>query len=178
MSAWALGLYKMMIRRLEERDVDGVVTIFNDIVLHEDSFINEEPMSPDGLKELVHDHVVCYVAVEDDEIAGFYYMHPLFEGRANHIGNSTYGVAKRYRRKGIGFNLGKHSIAVARKLGFRYLLFTSVLSTNKGSNKIWEKLGFEKLSSIEYGYRNHNGDLVATNQYLLDLGPNEPDACI
>lgn len=164
----------MIIRLFEERDVNGVVTIFNDIVLHEDSFINEEPMSPDGLKELVRDHVVCYVAVKDDEIAGFYYLHPLFKGRANHIGNATYGVAKRYRRKGIGSSLGKHSISVAQKLGFRYLLFTSVLSANKASNRIWEKLGFEKLSSIEYGYRNHNGDLVMTNQYLLDLDPNNP----
>jgi L-amino acid N-acyltransferase YncA len=163
----------MMIRCLEERDVDGVVTIFNDIVLHEDSFINEEPISPDGLKELVRDNVVCYVAVKDGEIAGFYYLHPLFKGRANHIGNATYGVAKRYRRKGIGSNLGKHSISVAQKLGFRYLLFTSVLSTNNASNRIWGKLGFEKLSSIEYGYRNHNGDLVTTNQYLLDLDPDK-----
>ena len=133
-------------------------------------------MSPESLKELVRGQVVCYVAVEDGEVAGFYYLHPLFKGRANHIGNATYGVTKRYRRKGIGFSLGKHSITVARKLGFRYLFFTSVLSTNKGSNRIWEKLGFEQLSSIECGYRNHNGDLVATNQYLLDLDFNKPDA--
>ncbi|HDY65686.1 MAG TPA: GNAT family N-acetyltransferase [Phycisphaerae bacterium] len=168
-----LGSYEMMIRCLEERDVDGVVSIFNDIVLHEDSFINEEPISPDGLKELVRGPVVCYVAVEDGEVAGFYYLHPLFKGRANHIGNATYGVAKRHRRKGIGFALGKHSVAVARKLGFRYLFFANVLSTNKGSNRIWKKLGFEKISSIKFGYRNHNGDLVGTNQYLLELDPKK-----
>ena len=34
----------MIIRRLEEGGVDGVVSIFNDIVLYEDSFINEEPI--------------------------------------------------------------------------------------------------------------------------------------
>jgi L-amino acid N-acyltransferase YncA len=162
----------MTIRSLEERDVDGVVSIFNDIVLHEDSFINEEPMSPDGLKELLRGQVVCYVAVEDDEVVGFYYLHPLFKGRANHIGNATYGVAKRHRRKGIGLALGKHSVAVARQIGFRYLFFVSVLSANKGSNRIWEKLGFERISSIRFGYRNHDGDFVATSQYLLELDPN------
>jgi len=154
---------------LEEEDIDGVVKIFNDIVLHEDCFIDEEPMSRDGFKELLRSPVVCYVAVEDGEVVGFYYLHSLFKGRAKHIGNATYGVARSHRRKGIGFALGKHSVSVAGELGFRYLFFVSVLSANIGSRRIWEKLGFKKISSIQFGYRNHTGDLVPTNQYLLEL---------
>lgn len=164
----------MMIRCFEDRDIDAAVRIFNDIVLNEDSFTIEEPISPDDPKTLVRDKRAFYVAVEDNEVVGFYYLNPLFKGRASHIANATYGVTKEYRRRGIGFALGKHSVLLAKELGFRYILFLNVLDTNKGSNRIWEKLGFRKMSSIPCGFRDHSGNLVKTNQYLLDLNSDNP----
>ena len=57
-------------------------------------------------------------------------------------------------KKGIGKQMGEHSLLEARKLGFRAMQFNMVVSTNTHAIKLWQSLGFTIIGTIPQAYRH------------------------
>jgi L-amino acid N-acyltransferase YncA len=58
------------------------------------------------------------------------------------VANAGYMVAAGAQGRGIGRLLGRHSIAEARRLGFRAMQFNMVIATNAPAVRLWQELGF------------------------------------
>jgi len=95
-----------------------------------------------------------FVAVEDDQLRGTYYLKTNQPGLGSHICNAGYIVAKAARRRGLGRAMCAHSMEEARRRGFRSMQFNLVVSTNEGAVQLWKDMGFAVIGTVPGGF-NH-----------------------
>jgi L-amino acid N-acyltransferase YncA len=85
---------------------------------------------------------------------GAYYLKPNRPGLGAHVANGGYIVDPARHSHGIGSELGRHSIAEARRLGYRALQFNLVVETNAASIALWHKLGFNVVGRLPGAFRH------------------------
>jgi hypothetical protein len=56
--------------------------------------------------------------------------------------------------------MGEHSIAEARRLGYRAMQYNFVVATNTGALALWQKLGFAVVGRIPQAFRHAQHGLV------------------
>jgi len=96
---------------------------------------------------------VIFIAKIDGEYAGFTQLYPSFTSvgmKRIWILNDLY-VHKDFRKKGIGEALIKHTFEYARKTG-RIKVILETGNDNIQAQKLYEKIGFERGTSINYEY--------------------------
>ncbi len=97
---------------------------------------------------------VIFVAKIDGEYAGFTQLYPSFTSvgmKRIWLLNDLY-IHKDFRKKGVGEALIRHTFDYARKTGrVRVILETG--SDNIQAQALYEKIGFERSTSINYGYK-------------------------
>jgi ribosomal protein S18 acetylase RimI-like enzyme len=87
------------------------------------------------------DHAV-FVAEEDGEVLGTYYLRANQKGGGAHVGNCGYMTAARASGRGVATAMCKHSLEYARTRGFCALQFNFVVSSNLPAIHLWQKFGF------------------------------------
>lgn len=112
---------------------------------------------------------VVLICKAKQKIIGSFYLKPNFPGKASHVANCGYIVAKEYRGMKIGFHLGKCSIDIARELGYRSIIFNLIFKGNIRSVKLWQKLGFEIIGTIPNAVKNDDGKFQDAHIMFLDL---------
>ena len=95
-----------------------------------------------------------FVAVEDGQILGTYYLKTNQPGLGSHVCNAGYIVSKSARRRGLGRTLCSHSMEEARRRGFRAMQFNLVVATNEGAVRLWKDMGFAVIGVVP-GAFNH-----------------------
>ena len=88
----------------------------------------------------------------DGRLAGTYLLKANQPGLGNHVANCGYVVASRARGQGIGEALCRHSLDVARALGFLAMQFNSVVSTNTAI-ALWQRCGFAIVGTVPHAFR-------------------------
>jgi ribosomal protein S18 acetylase RimI-like enzyme len=101
-----------------------------------------------------------YVAYHDGEMVGTYCIKPNQPGLGSHVCNAGYMVASKARGKGIGRAMCKHSLAEARKLGFKAMQYNLVVCTNAGAVKLWQDLGFKIIGTLPKAFNHSKEGLV------------------
>ncbi|OEJ16087.1 GNAT family N-acetyltransferase [Brachyspira hampsonii] len=109
------------------------------------------------------------VAIDNDKVFGVYILHPNNIGRCGHISNASYAVSKESRGKGIGEALVRDSMEQGKKLGYKILQFNAVVISNINANKLYEKIGFNKIGIVKKGYMNKNNEYEDIVLYYIDL---------
>jgi len=84
-----------------------------------------------------------FVAEENGEIVGSYYLRANQQGGGSHVANCGYMTASHLAGRGIASSMCAHSLEQARSLGFRAMQFNFVVSTNEAAVRLWQKFGFE-----------------------------------
>ncbi len=110
-----------------------------------------------------------WVIEEDGVILGSYYQRPNHYGLGGHIANGGYIVSPDAKGKGIGRELGMHSIARARERGYHGIQFNFVVSTNTVAVNLWKNLGFQILGVIPGGYYRKSQEYVDAYIMYQDL---------
>lgn len=95
-----------------------------------------------------------YLAEENNEVVGTYYLKPNHAGPGNHVCNCGYMVPSHARGRGIATTMCNHSQEVALDLGYKAMQFNFVASTNKSAVRLWKKLGFRIVGRLP-GAFNH-----------------------
>jgi ribosomal protein S18 acetylase RimI-like enzyme len=98
----------------------------------------------------LEDKTCVLVALDGDSLAGSYFIRPAYEERGSDIANAGYLVPSAHRRRGVGRALLEHSLAEARRRGFRAMLFLRVGASNP-SGPMYEEAGFERVGRIPGG---------------------------
>ena len=167
-----------MIRYAEEKDVTGILEIYNDAILNttaiydytthtlEDRIEWYEKRRQEGYPILVFE--------KDDRVVGFatygsFRVYPAFKYTIEH---SIY-IHKDYRNLGIGKGLLEKLIEIANEEEYATMV-ACIDSLNENSIKIHEKFGFKYSGTVtKAGYKFGKWlDLVF---YQLDLkGPKNP----
>ena len=145
----------MLIRPAVTDDADAIWAIFGEVVSGGDTY----PYSPDtsrseALKLWMEEPRSTYVAVEEGEVLGTYYIKSNQPDLGAHVCNAGYMVAGRARGRGFGRSMGEHSLEEARRLGYRAMQYNLVVSTNEVSVRLWGRLGFETVGTLPKAF-NH-----------------------
>jgi GNAT superfamily N-acetyltransferase len=133
------------LRREEESDL---FELFAEIVDSGDGFPHEAPLTDEGFEATwIHPVSITVAARVGSELAGAYYLKPNFVGRAAHIANAGYVVARGRWRQGIGRHLVEDSTWRAPHLGFDAIQFNLVFSSNP-ARALYEELGWVVVGCI------------------------------
>ena len=119
------------IREYQEKDLQEMVSIWNEVVEEGIAFPQEEFLSLETGKNFFQEQTYYGVAVNMDQnnICGLYILHPNNIGRCGHICNASYAVASEYRGLHIGEKLVKDCLLQGKQAGFTILQFNAVHRT-------------------------------------------------
>lgn len=95
-----------------------------------------------------------YVAHENDEILGTYYIKTNQAGPGRHVCNCGYMVSSKARGRGVATAMCEHSQKMAIELGYKAMQFNFVAESNQGAVRLWNRLGFETVGRLP-GAFNH-----------------------
>ena len=97
---------------------------------------------------------LTFVAEENGEILGTYYLKTNQAGPGDHVCNCGYMVSSTARGRGLATAMCEHSQAIARSLGYKAMQFNFVASSNEAAIKLWNKLGFASVGRLPKAF-NH-----------------------
>ena len=110
-----------------------------------------------------------WVACRAERVVGSYVLKPNHPDRCAHVANAGYMVDEASRGAGIGEALGRHSLEVARKQGYRSMQFNLVVSTNRAAVRLWQRLGFRIVGEVPAAFRHPAEGLVSVYVMVLEL---------
>ncbi len=104
--------------------------------------LDREMSETDALAHWLGRDRETFVAEQDAEIVGTYYIRPNQAGGGKHICNGGYATSTAATGRGVGRAMGAHSIEQARLRGYRGMQFNFVVSANTRAVALWQSLGF------------------------------------
>jgi len=125
------------------------------VVARGDTYVFD-PQIPreEALGYWLHPGTHPYVAESDGQVVGTYILRPNQPALGSHVANAALMVLPAARGSGIGRGMGEHSLAEARRLGFRAMQFNFVVSTNEAAVRLWQQLGFQIVGTFPGAFRH------------------------
>jgi GNAT superfamily N-acetyltransferase len=95
-----------------------------------------------------------FVAEQDGQVVGTYFLCANQKGGGDHVANAAYATLPAMRGRGIARVMAEHSLAEARRGGFSAMQFNFVVSSNKDAVHLWQSLGFEVVGPLPGAFRH------------------------
>ena len=154
------------IRQAQQRDEEAIWEIFEEVIRSGDTyvFLPETPRS-DLVRYWLAPYMSTYVAEERGEVVGTYILKANFPDLGSHVANASYMVHPAAQGKGVGTAMCAHSLAEARRAGYRAMQFNLVVSTNAAAVHLWKKMGFAIIGTIPEAFRHL--DLGYVDAYIM-----------
>ena len=151
----------LSIRRATDNDRDAIWEIFQATIAPGAVFV----YAPDTPREEALAYWFAagtdtFVAEQEGKIVGSYILRPNRPGLGDHIANAGYMVDPTARGGGVGRAMGEHSLAEARRRGYRAMQFNFVVSTNESAVRLWQQLGFNIVGTLPGAFRHAQKGLV------------------
>jgi ribosomal protein S18 acetylase RimI-like enzyme len=89
-----------------------------------------------------------FVAEEDGQVLGTYFLRANQKGGGAHVANCGYVTATSASRRGVARAMCEHSLDYAKSAGFRAMQFNFVLSSNERAVRLWQSFGFEIVGRL------------------------------
>lgn len=149
---------KTIIRKTEHQDRPAIWAILNPIFRSGETYAVDPDISEaDALAFWCDGTHTSYVAKQDEQILGTYYICPNQNGHGAHICNCGFATHSDAGGKGIARTMLEHSLEVAPKMDFQAMQFNFVLANNTRAVAIWQKNGFDIIGRIPAAF-NHPTD--------------------
>ena len=95
-----------------------------------------------------------FVADDEGQIVGTYFMHPNQKGGGSHVANCGYVTAAAASGRGIARRMCSHSLEHAKGRGFRAMQFNFVVSTNERAVRLWQSFGFDIVGRLPAAFQH------------------------
>lgn len=156
----------IQIRSATKNDEPAIWQIIRAVIAGGDTYVFD-PETPE--EELIaywfSPEKYVYVAEENGEVLGTYWIKANQPGLGSHVGNGAYMVSPGAKGKGIGRLMAEHSIEEARRLGFKSIQFNFVVKSNEVAVRLWKSVGFEVIGEIPEAFNHKQNGL--TNAYIM-----------
>ena len=149
------------IRLASKKDADTIWSIIQPIIRAGDTYALDRKMTKqEALSYWTSADKWTFVAEENDEIFGTYYMKANQAGGGSHVCNCGYITSENARGRGIARQMCEHSLVKALELGFKAMQYNCVLSTNEGAVRLWKSLGFDIVGKIPKVFHHPSEEYV------------------
>jgi L-amino acid N-acyltransferase YncA len=139
----------MIIRPADRSDADAIWSILEPTIRDGETYTL--PRDMDREQALAYwfatDHTV-FVAEDDGEVLGTYYLRANQKGGGAHVGNCGYMTAAKASGRGVATAMCTHSLEYARSRGFHAMQFNFVVSSNLPAIHLWQKFGFATVGRL------------------------------
>jgi len=139
----------MVIRAALASDDDAIWRILEPVIRGGDTYTLPAKMSREEALAYwrTPGHEV-FVAEENGEILGTYYLRANQKGGGAHVANCGYMTAPWASGRGVARAMCTHSLEHAKARGFRAMQFNFVVSSNERAVRLWQSLGFEIVGRL------------------------------
>ncbi|RKR06808.1 ribosomal protein S18 acetylase RimI-like enzyme [Kushneria sinocarnis] len=145
----------LTIRAATDEDFEAIWAIFRPILEAGETYALDPGMSAEQGRGLwLEAPRASFVAEREGEILGSYYLKANFGGNGSHVANCGYIVADAARGQGIAGEMCRHSLTMARELGFTAMQYNSVIATNEGAIRLWQRHGFDIVGRLPGAFRH------------------------
>jgi ribosomal protein S18 acetylase RimI-like enzyme len=145
----------MHIREATLADFDQIWPIFQTIVAAGETYAYPRDTTYEQAMKLWMDTPrKTFVAVDDGQILGTYYIKTNQLGGGDHVCNCGYMVSSAARGRGLATTMCEHSQKIAKELGYLAMQFNFVASSNEGAVRLWSKLGFETVGRLPKAFHH------------------------
>jgi ribosomal protein S18 acetylase RimI-like enzyme len=140
---------EVRIREATAGDSGAIWQILEPVIRAGETYTLPREMSrEDGLAYWTAPGHEVFVAEENGEILGTYYLHANQKGGVAHVANCGYMTASWASGRGVARAMCKHSLERARERGFRAMQFNFVVSSNERAVRLWQSMGFEIVGRL------------------------------
>ena len=145
----------LIIRKAQEGDAAAIASIILPIIRSGATYALDPELSRDeALAYWLDGDKETFVAEEDGEVLGTYYIRPNQPGGGQHVCNCGYMTAPEASGRGVATAMCEHSISYARQAGYRAMQFNFVVATNKGAIRLWNRLGFDVVGRLPKAFQH------------------------
>ena len=141
----------MTIREATDEDWRRIWPFFQQIVAEGESYAFPLDLTPDSALPYWMESPPGRTVVAVDGggvILGSAKMGPNRPGRGSHVATASFMVDPAHAGHGVGRLLGEHVLRWAAEAGYHAMQFNAVVETNTGAVVLWQKLGFEILTTV------------------------------
>jgi ribosomal protein S18 acetylase RimI-like enzyme len=145
----------MLVREAVEHDADALWAMLGAIIRAGETYPLPRDMDRESALAywLSPGHEV-FVAENDGEIVGTYFLKANQKGGGAHVANCGYMTAPHATGRGVARVMCAHSLERARQRGFRAMQFNFVVSTNERAVRLWQKFGFEIVGRLPKAFEH------------------------
>lgn len=149
------------IRLAQERDADSIWRILEPVLRAGETYALPRDWSRDEALAFwfFAGHEV-FVAEDEGNVVGTYYLHANQRGGGAHVANCGYVTATDAAGRGVATAMCLHSLEHAAKRDFRAMQFNLVLSSNTRAVALWQRLGFDIVGTIPAAFDHPRLGLV------------------
>ena len=158
---------KIDFRKYEQNDLKKMRQMWNVIIEDGVAFPGMVLLEENEFESMLKYQDDVYCMIVDQHVVGYYILHPNNIGRCSHVANASYILDKNMRGKHLGEFLVKHSIEMAKELGFKGMQFNAVVESNYAARHIYKKVGFKEIGMIPNGFMLKDGSY--SNMYIMYL---------
>ncbi|WP_334029973.1 GNAT family N-acetyltransferase [Alteromonas sp. P256] len=145
----------MEIKEASIQDFDVIWPIFHEVAKAGETYaFRTDSSKEEALNIWVKTPRKTYIALDDGEVVGTYYLKTNHAGPGVHVCNCGYMVAASASGKGVATAMCEHSQSMAKELGYKAMQFNFVASTNEGAIRLWHKLGYDTVGRLPNAF-NH-----------------------
>jgi ribosomal protein S18 acetylase RimI-like enzyme len=145
----------MPIRAAVENDANAIWAILEPVIRAGETYTLPRNMDRENAlafwRSLGHE---VFVAEENGEIVGTYFMRANQQGGGVHVANCGYMTAANATGRGVARAMCAHSLERARERGFRAMQFNFVVSTNERAVRLWQSFGFEIVGRLPNAFEH------------------------
>lgn len=145
----------MQIRPATLEDREAVLSIVKPVLAAGETYTVDTDLDDDGVLAywFLPSHSV-FVAEDEGQILGTFYLMANQGGNGAHIANCGYMVSPTAQGRGIAHTMCLYSLELAKERGFRGMQFNHVVSTNTRAVALWQSLGFAIVGTLPKAF-NH-----------------------
>jgi ribosomal protein S18 acetylase RimI-like enzyme len=138
-----------IVRGMKLEDADAIWRILEPMVRAGETYPLPREMSREQALAfwMAAGHEV-FVAEEDGEIAGTYFLRVNQHGGGAHVANCGYVAASTAQGRGFGRIMCEHSMERAKARAFRAMQFNFVVATNENAVRLWQNCGFQIVGRL------------------------------
>jgi len=160
----------MLIRPATDADADAIWAIMEPIIRAGETYTL--PRDMDKASALAYwlsaEHEV-FVAEENGEIVGTYFLQSNQQGGGGHVANCGYMTAVTATGRGVARAMCEHSLGRARGRRFRAMQFNFVISTNDRAVRLWKSFEFQIVGRLPNAFLHPTKGYVDAYVMYRDL---------
>jgi ribosomal protein S18 acetylase RimI-like enzyme len=140
---------EMLIRPAAAEDDDAIWAIMEPILRAGETYTLPRDMAKEAALTYWRspEHEV-FVAEENREIVGTYFLQANQKGGGGHVANCGYMTAASATGRGVARMMCTHSLGRAHERKFRAMQFNFVVSTNERAVRLWQSFEFEIVGRL------------------------------